>query len=232
MLNEERFRIICAGTVHGEKFMNEVIDYIQQIAAKASLERVKLGLDDGYHYTNSDLAEDQMIPFPVNRAPYQGLKHFKQLPESSVTEKQIREFLNAVYSKYHRAIIEPGEPVGAISGESFGEPATQMTLKTFHFAGVASMDITQGVPRIKEIINASASISTPIISVELLNNQVGMMIDSNPQDEISARVCKGRLESTYLGEVAEYIKEVFTPEMCFLDIKLDMEAIQKLYLPV
>ena len=47
-----------------------------------------------------------------------------------------------------------------------------MTLKTFHFDGVASMDITQGVPRIKEIINASTSISTPIISVELLNNQV------------------------------------------------------------
>lgn len=56
-----------------------------------------------------------------------------------------------------------------------------MTLKTFHFAGVASMDITQGVPRIKEIINATPTISTPIITVELQNNQ----------DEISARVCKG-----------------------------------------
>lgn len=97
-----------------------------------------------------------------------------------------------------------------------------MTLKTFHFAGVASMDITQGVPRIKEIINATPTISTPIITVELQNNQ----------DEISARVCKGRLERTLLGEVAEYIKEVFTPEMCFLDIQLDSDAIQKLYLPV
>ena len=97
-----------------------------------------------------------------------------------------------------------------------------MTLKTFHFAGVASMDITQGVPRIKEIINATPTISTPIITVELQNNQ----------DEISARVCKGRLERTLLGEVAEYIKEVFTPEICFLDIQLDSDAIQKLYLPV
>lgn len=222
MLNEERFITICSGTVHGEKFMGEVIDFIQQIAARASLERVKLGLNDGYHFINTDLGSETTLAFPIDRAPYRNLKHFKQLPISAVTEKQVREFINAIYSKYHRAIIEPGEPVGAISGESFGEPATQMTLKTFHFAGVASMDITQGVPRIKEIINATTSISTPIISVELLNNQ----------DEISARVCKGRLESTFLGEVAEYIKEVFTPEMCFLDIKLDMEAIQKLYIPV
>ena len=137
-------------------------------------------------------------------------------------ESQLHQFMDCVYEKYRRAIIEPGEAVGAISGQSFGEPATQMTLKTFHFAGVASMDITQGVPRIKEIINATPTISTPIITVELLNSQ----------DEISARVCKGRLERTLLGEVAEYIKEVFTPELCFLDIQLDSEAIQKLYLPV
>ena len=44
--------------------------------------------------------------------------------------------------------MEPGEPVGAMSAQSIGEPATQMTLKTFHFAGIASMSITQGVPRI------------------------------------------------------------------------------------
>lgn len=174
MLNEPRFITICSGTVHGEKFMAEVIDYIQQIAARASLERVRLGWDDGYHYVNTDLGENAALTFPIDRAPYHGLKRFKQLPISQVTEKQIREFINAIYFKYHRAIIEPGEPVGAISGESFGEPATQMTLKTFHFAGVASMDITQGVPRIKEIINATTSISTPIISVELLNNQVVM----------------------------------------------------------
>ena len=50
--------------------------------------------------------------------------------------------------KLNKALMEPGEPVGAISAQSIGEPATQMTLKTFHFAGIASMSITQGVPRI------------------------------------------------------------------------------------
>ena len=55
--------------------------------------------------------------------------------------------------------------MGAFGAQSIGEPGTQMTLKTFHFAGVASMNVTLGVPRIKEIINASKTISTPIVDV-------------------------------------------------------------------
>lgn len=152
--------------------MSEIIDFIRLIAARASLQRIRLQLDDGYQPYQTDLSSHPDYRFIIDRAPAHISIGKKQLPNSEVTHTQVIEFVNALYSKYHRAIIEPGEPVGAISGESFGEPATQMTLKTFHFAGVASMDITQGVPRIKEIINASTSISTPIISVELLNNQV------------------------------------------------------------
>ena len=90
-----------------------------------------------------------------------------------------------------RARIEPGTAVGAVCAQSIGEPGTQMTLKTFHFAGVASMNITLGVPRIKEIINASKAISTPIITAEL---------DVNDDQEY-ARIVKGRIEKTLLGEV-------------------------------
>lgn len=95
-----------------------------------------------------------------------------------------------------------------------------MTLKTFHFAGVASMNITLGVPRIKEIINATKDISTPIITATLVNEA----------DGISARIVKGRLEKTTLGDVAEYIKEVYTPQGCFIAVKLDEEVIEKLKL--
>lgn len=68
-----------------------------------------------------------------------------------------------------KAKIEPGTAVGALAAQSIGEPGTQMTLRSFHFAGVAAMNITQGVPRIKEIINASPKISTPIITAGLVN---------------------------------------------------------------
>ena len=69
-----------------------------------------------------------------------------------------------------------GSTVGAFGAQSIGEPGTQMTLKTFHFAGVASMNVTLGVPRIKEIINAAKNISTPIMRVSLLRLCVQMFI--------------------------------------------------------
>jgi DNA-directed RNA polymerase III subunit RPC1 len=116
----------------------------------------------------------------------------------------------------------PGEACGAVAAQSIGEPATQMTLKTFHFAGVASMNVTLGVPRIKEIINATEKISTPIITAKLVNEQ----------NLISARIVKGRIEKTELGDVAEYIKEVYTAQGCYLSIKLDLEAIKSLQLEV
>lgn len=87
-----------------------------------------------------------------------------------------------------------GSTVGAVGAQSIGEPGTQMTLKTFHFAGVASMNVTLGVPRIKEIINAAKVISTPIISCKLVTSN----------SEASARIVKARLEKTLLGDVGNF----------------------------
>lgn len=97
-----------------------------------------------------------------------------------------------------------GSTVGAVGAQSIGEPGTQMTLKTFHFAGVASMNVTLGVPRIKEIINAAKLISTPIISCKLVN------ADSEP----SARIVKGRLEKTHLSDVRAWNSSPCLP-ICF-----------------
>merc|ERR1719412_3504367 len=144
-------------------------------------------------------------------------KHLERL-----TLSQMVEFVNKCKEKYMKAGMEPGTAVGALCAQSIGEPGTQMTLKTFHFAGVASMNITLGVPRIKEIINASKKISTPIVTVYL----------EDDEDQEFARLVKGRIEKTTLGEVAEYVEEVFLPDDCFLLIKLDLERIKLLKLEV
>lgn len=86
-----------------------------------------------------------------------------------LTVSQLVEFIHTCKEKYMKAKIEPGTAVGALAAQSIGEPGTQMTLKTFHFAGIAAMNITQGVPRIREIINASPKISTPIITAALVS---------------------------------------------------------------
>ncbi|XP_071130930.1 DNA-directed RNA polymerase III subunit RPC1-like [Mytilus edulis] len=132
-----------------------------------------------------------------------------------ITNSQMDKFLYCCKDKRMRSQIEPGTAVGAIAAQSIGEPGTQMTLKTFHFAGVASMNITQGVPRIKEIINAAKAISTPIITAQL-------EVDNDPE---YGRMVKGRIEKTCLGEVTEYFEEVFLPDDCFILIKLDMARI-------
>lgn len=114
-----------------------------------------------------------------------------QRSRARLSRRQAEAFLRVCLSKYRAARIQPGSAVGAVGAQSIGEPGTQMTLKTFHFAGVASMNITLGVPRIKEIINAAKTISTPIIKAQL----------ANPYDEESARVVKGCIERTLLGGV-------------------------------
>ena len=140
----------------------------------------------------------------------------------SVTERQIHHFLDTCRFKYHRARIEPGTAVGALGAQSIGEPGTQMTLKTFHFAGVASMNVTLGVPRIKEIINASKNIHTPIITGRLVADK----------NETAARIVKGRVETTKLGDIAEYIEENVDGTDAFLEVKIDLKAVSALQLEI
>ncbi|XP_030973885.1 DNA-directed RNA polymerase III subunit 1 [Quercus lobata] len=135
---------------------------------------------------------------------------------SGVTPKQLEVFLNTCISRYHLKKIEAGTAIGAIGAQSIGEPGTQMTLKTFHFAGVASMNITLGVPRIKEIINGAKKISTPIITAALKS-------DNNVN---TARMVRGRIQKTNLGQVAKSIKLVMTSRLASIIVTLDMERIR------
>ena len=64
--------------------------------------------------------------------------------------------------------MQPGEAVGVLAAQSLGEPATQMTLNTFHYAGVSAKNVTLGVPRLKEIINVSKKPKTPSLTIFLL----------------------------------------------------------------
>ena len=136
--------------------------------------------------------------------------------------RQLALFTRRALLQYRRKLVDPGTAVGAIGAQSIGEPGTQMTLKTFHFAGVASMNITLGVPRIKEIVNASKQIATPIMTAELVR----------PDNETSARIVKGRVERTTLGEVASSIRVILKPDICAVQVELNARNIQKLQIDV
>ncbi|KAF3787267.1 DNA-directed RNA polymerase III subunit [Nymphaea thermarum] len=140
--------------------------------------------------------------------------------KAGISSQQLRYLLETSIHRYRSKTVEGATAVGAIGAHSIGEPGTQMTLKTFHFAGVAN--VTLGVPRIKEIINAAKNISTPIITAIL----------SSQEDINVARIVKNRIESTMLGQVSKSIKIVYSGRDAYLQVNLDWEAIEAMHLEI
>ncbi|MFH1901396.1 MAG: hypothetical protein ABIK26_03995, partial [Candidatus Omnitrophota bacterium] len=71
-------------------------------------------------------------------------------------------------SKLHKeGQIDPGEAIGIITAQSFGESSTQMVLRTLHMAGVGDMQVTQGLPRLIEICDARKKPSSPKMEIYL-----------------------------------------------------------------
>ncbi|MAE13271.1 DNA-directed RNA polymerase subunit A'' [Candidatus Woesearchaeota archaeon] len=90
----------------------------------------------------------------------------KSLPEK-ITPARLKKIFERVYQEYITSVAEPGEAVGLVCAESIGEPGTQMTLNTFHFAGVSEMNVTTGLPRLIEILDGRKEISTEMMEIYL-----------------------------------------------------------------
>ena len=82
-----------------------------------------------------------------------------------LTDKELNTLVLKVEEAYERAYIEAGEAVGTVAAQSVGEPGTQMTMRTFHYAGVAELNVTLGLPRLIEIVDARKKISTPTMDI-------------------------------------------------------------------
>ncbi len=91
----------------------------------------------------------------------------RYLKGKRVTETKLKEILYKVQREYQNSLVEPGEAVGIVAAQSIGEPSTQMTLRTFHFAGVREFNVTLGLPRIIEIVDARKTTATPIMWIYL-----------------------------------------------------------------
>ena len=83
------------------------------------------------------------------------------------SDAKIKKILDTAVAEYNNSLVEPGESVGLITAESIGEPGTQMTLSSFHLAGVAEMNVTTGLPRLIEILDGKKEISTPMMEIYL-----------------------------------------------------------------
>ena len=120
-----------------------------------------------------------------------------------VTAEQLEEIINQVSADYEHARVEPCEAVGVVAAQSIGEPGTQMTMRTFHYAGVAEINVTLGLPRLIEIVDARKIPSTPTMTIRLIPDYA--------HDRDLAREVAWAIESTsilHLGSVATDLAEM------------------------
>ncbi|NJD51410.1 MAG: DNA-directed RNA polymerase subunit A'' [Candidatus Methanoperedens sp.] len=127
----------------------------------------------------------------------------RELKERKVTKKQMEEIVKRLHAGYDNARIEAGEAAGVVSAQSIGEPGTQMTMRTFHYAGVAEINVTLGLPRLIEIVDARKNPSTPMMTIFLEKNY--------SHDRDKARELAWKIEATYinvLGSISTDITEM------------------------
>ncbi len=89
------------------------------------------------------------------------------LKDYRLTKEAFEWVIGEIETRFLQSLVAPGEMIGCVAAQSIGEPATQMTLNTFHFAGVSAKNVTLGVPRLREIINVAKKTKTPSLSVYL-----------------------------------------------------------------
>ncbi|KAJ9624864.1 DNA-directed RNA polymerase III subunit C1 (rpo31) [Taxawa tesnikishii (nom. ined.)] len=190
------------------QFLDEVEQYIKEKTKKLAAIREKTDMEPGTEESTDvdyDVADDVQ-----QRNVADGVM--------KISLRALSMFLELCLTKYERSKVQPGHAVGAVGAQSIGEPGTQMTLKTFHFAGVAGMSITGGVPRIKEIINASKVISTPVIECNL----------DSKYETVAARVAKAMIEKTYLRDIVAYVEDVWSREQGYINMRINWDTINKL----
>uniref|UniRef100_A0A672THQ5 DNA-directed RNA polymerase subunit n=1 Tax=Strigops habroptila TaxID=2489341 RepID=A0A672THQ5_STRHB len=122
-----------------------------------------------------------------------------------------------LYLKWQRSLCDPGEAVGLLAAQSIGEPSTQMTLNTFHFAGRGEMNVTLGIPRLREILMvASANIKTPTMSVPVLSTKKALKKVKQLKKKLT-RVC-----------LAEVLQKVEIEESLRVKCKQDKHRLYKI----
>ncbi|GAK66175.1 beta and beta-prime subunits of DNA dependent RNA-polymerase [Moesziomyces antarcticus] len=129
--------------------------------------------------------------------------------------------LGEIEGQFARSVANPGEMCGTLAAQSIGEPATQMTLNTFHYAGVSSKNVTLGVPRLKEIINCAENIKTPSVTVYLT--------EEYSQSQESAKVIQTALAHTTLQTVTSAVEVHYDPDPSATVIEEDKDFVEAFF---
>ncbi|MHA2223922.1 MAG: DNA-directed RNA polymerase subunit A'' [Candidatus Hodarchaeales archaeon] len=139
---------------------------------------------------------------------------FRKLSDiPNLNKKNVGKILNSVEDAYLRSLVEPGEAIGTVAAQSIGEPGTQMTLKTFHYAGVAELNVTLGLPRLIEILDARKNPASPFMTVYL---EEPFSKDKEKAQEVQRMIELSTIES---------ISDDITVDLALMQIKITLNQI-------
>ncbi|RZB29352.1 MAG: DNA-directed RNA polymerase subunit A' [Candidatus Argoarchaeum ethanivorans] len=123
-----------------------------------------------------------------------------ELENQELTEEELEKIIELTLERYKQSSIPPYEAAGVVSAQSIGEPGTQMTMRTFHYAGVAEINVTLGLPRIIELVDARKNPSTPMLTI-YLEKEYG-------NDRNKSRDIAWEIESTILYHLGDITTDI------------------------
>jgi DNA-directed RNA polymerase subunit A" len=133
-----------------------------------------------------------------------------------IPDKLLDKMLDLTLERFDMHAVDPNESVGIIAAQSIGEPGTQMTMRTFHYAGVAEMNVTLGLPRLIEIVDARRIPSTPIMEIHL---------EPVAHDDLEkVREIASNIERTNLIDIADVDTDIDNMEVV---VKLDRKKMER-----
>ena len=169
---------------------------------------------------------EQIINSYESKLPLSVLNEIKASISEQISKEKLSQIMEEALLSYERAKVHPGECVGLVSAESIGEPGTQMTLSTFHFAGVSEMSVTTGLPRIIEIFDARKDIKTAMMEVYLKNNSLEEV------KKFAAKIKEttfGELVEEYSLNIFEQILKVKMNKILLTEYDITAEELMKLF---
>ena len=149
-----------------------------------------------------DVLDEKGIEFPPSYVEEIASAYVRR----DLTDDELDTLIDKVQEAYKRSFVQSGEAVGTVAAQSVGEPGTQMTMRTFHYAGVAELNVTLGLPRLIEIVDARKTISTPTMDI-YLSDEVDPETDMAPnQNEEFVRKLANRIGKSTINDVLDDFK--------------------------
>lgn len=176
-----------------------------------------------YYTSLTNLLEDTISEKCAERVESL-FKEMRNQYEYVLTEEEATKFFERIIKKYQRAVLDPGEPIGTVTAQSISEPATQLTLETFHWAGVPGVDITTGLPRLQELFDARKHPDNPLITVYLE--------EPYRNEEEKAKKVFRKIHAIDIMSIIEGGGFLLQPQYRRVEIRLDKERLSELDLDV